>query len=297
MKSFSRAIDRFCNKHRGFGIPRLMLFIVIITAVVFFVGGTGLLNFIRFIPPFVLRGEIWRLITWIFIPTGGGGGLGLGIFFTLIALYVSYMIGTTLEREWGTGKFTIFYLLGVLLHIIYAFIVWFAWSIIVPLTPIFLNLSLFFAFAVLFPDFTFRLFLIIPIKVKWLAILSAAIYLFTMVTGIFGALTGPPGQMLSGLFTALFPLIAIINFFLVCGDDLRALLQPLKAKTSPQVIRFKQETKKVKKDLADKSYRHKCAVCGKTDTEYPNVEFRYCSHCNGYHCFCEEHINSHIHFE
>jgi len=294
LKSINRAIDKFCSKHRGFGIQRLMLYVVIISAVVFLIRGAGLDHFIRFIPSAIMRGEIWRLISWVFIPTGGGAA-GFGILFTAIALYISYMIGTTLEREWGTPKFNVYYFLGIVLHIVYALTIWLIWGITVSLSPIFLNLSLFLAFAVLFPDFTFRLFFIIPIKVKWLALLSAGIYAFSIISGIFTALT--TGPLLSGLFTAFFPLIAVLNFLIICWSDLVALTRPIKARNAPQVVNFRQAAKKAKKDLADKPYRHKCAVCGKTDTEFPNTEFRYCSQCDGYHCFCNEHINNHIHFE
>ena len=294
MKALNRAIDRFCQKHRNFGIPRLMLIIVLISAVVFVIGGGGLLRFLSFNPALILRGEVWRLITWIFIPINAGAGLG-GIFFTAIALYFYYFIGSTLEREWGTAKFTLYYIFGVLLNIIYGFVIWFtsdAFTSLVLgnmiwLTPSFLNLSMFFAFAAMFPDFVVRLFLLIPIKVKWLALVNGAVFLYSIVTGI---LNGT-------LFTALLPIVALLNFFIFCGDDLLSYLRPLKIRTSPQMVNFKKAAKQAKRDLADKPYRHKCAVCGKTDVEYPDLEFRYCSRCNGYHCFCVDHINSHIHFE
>jgi hypothetical protein len=77
---------------------------------------------------------------------------------------------------------------------------------------------------------------------------------------------------------------------------LLSYLRPLKVRTSPQTINFKKAAKKARRDLAGMPYRHKCAVCGRTDIEYPDLEFRYCSRCNGYHCFCIDHINNHIHF-
>ena len=280
MKSINRAIDRFCQKHRNFGIPRLMLFVVILTAVVFLIGGAGMIAFLAFSPAMILQGQVWRIITWIFIPVGGN------FFFTLIALYVYYFIGSTLEREWGTAKFTIFYILGIILNVIYSTTVWLGLGIPAPLSPIFLNLSMFFSFATLFPDFTFRLFFIIPVKVKWLALVNAGFFLYQIISGI---VTGNP-------LLALLPVIALFNYFIICGDDLLSLLRPLKARTSPQTINFKKAARQVKKDIADKPYRHKCAVCGKNDAENPELDFRYCSQCEGYHCFCLEHINNHIHF-
>ena len=286
MKAFSRAIDRFCQQHRGFGIPRLMLFIVIISAVLYIIGGagSGLYGFLSFRPDLILRGQIWRLVTWVFIPLGGN------IFFVAISLYFYYFVGSTLEREWGAGKFTIYYLFGVLLNIIYGLIIWFTAGLpelSVPLSPMYLNLSMFFAFATLFPDFTVRLFFIIPIKVKWLALLNAGFFIFIIISGI----------ILGQFFSALLPIVAILNYILMCGEELLAYIKPLRMRASPQVVNFKKAAKQVKRDMADKPYRHKCAVCGKTDVDSPDTEFRYCSRCNGYHCFCSEHINNHIHFQ
>ena len=277
-----------------------MLYIVGVTAVIFVFGGVELfggerlIDFLTFRPELIMQGQLWRIITWVFIPPGLAGP-GLGLIFTIIALMVSYMIGTTLEREWGTPKFNIFYLFGVVMHIVYALLLWFIWGARISLTPDFLNLSLFFAFAVLFPDFTFRLFFIIPVKVKWLALLSAGFYLYSIIIGVYAAIMSP--FLLAGLFIAFEPLISVLNFLLICGDDLLSLIKPRRQNRNPQVVHFRQAAKKAKKELADKPYRHKCAVCGKTDTEYPDMDFRYCSQCSGYHCFCSEHINNHIHFE
>jgi len=281
LKALSRAIDKFCQKHRGFGVPRLMLFIVLISAVVFIIGGDGLISFLAFHPALIMRGEVWRLITWIFLP------LNNNWIFVAIALYFYFFIGSTLEREWGTAKFTIYYVFGVLLNIIYGFILWFAMNRSVYIVPNFLNLSMFFAFATLFPDVTVRLFFVIPIKVKWLALFNAVYFIYEIVSGLLG----------NQVFLALLPLVALLNYLIICGDELISRLKPLKIRASPQIVNFKKAAKQAKRDLADKPYHHKCAVCGKTDTEYPDLEFRYCSRCNGYHCFCIDHINNHIHFE
>ena len=88
----------------------------------------------------------------------------------------------------------------------------------------------------------------------------------------------------------------VLNFIIFCGEDLKALLHIGGAKRSPTVINFRRETKQIRREQAKSLYHHKCSVCGRTDPYYPNLEFRYCSKCAGYHCFCEEHINSHIHF-
>ena len=281
MKAFSRAIDRFCQKHRGFGIPRLMLFIVLISAVVFIAGGGGLFEFLSFNPALILRGQVWRLLTWIFLPVSDG------LLWVIVSLYFYFFVGSTLEREWGPGKFTIYYIFGILLNIIYGFIMWFTLSVPIWLAPTFLNLSMFFAFATLFPEVTVRLFFVIPVKVKWLALFNAVYFIYNIIQGIWSG----------SLFFALLPVVAILNYFLMCGEELLSYIRPLKVRASPQVVNFKKASKQVKRDMAENPYRHKCAVCGKTDTDNPDLEFRYCSRCNGYHCFCIDHINNHIHFE
>lgn len=266
-----------------------MLGIVLITGFVYLLMFTDLVvGTLVFAPDLIIRGQIWRLITWIFLPLRGTDPMGF--FFTLIMLYFYYSIGSTLEREWGAGRFTIYYAIGIALHVVYGFIAYYGFGWPVFLSPMYLNLSMFFAFAVIYPDHVIRLFMIIPIKMKWAAWLNAAFFSWDLITYL----------VLRLPVLALLPVVAIGNFFLFCGEDLVSSLRPLvsrmKRKMSPQVINFEKEAKRVKREMANKPYRHKCAVCGKTDTDHPELEFRYCSICNGYHCFCSEHINNHIHF-
>ncbi|MCL2126314.1 MAG: rhomboid family intramembrane serine protease [Oscillospiraceae bacterium] len=296
MRSISRAIDKFCIKHRRFGIPKLMRYVVFISAAIYVISmmdKTGtLFSFIAFHPRMIARGEIWRLVTWVFIP------LGDNVIFTAISLYFYYFIGTTLEREWGTPKFTIYYLAGIALNIIYGFVTWFiikstmysaildyVWYGFILLTPSFLNLSMFFAFAALFPDNRVMLFFIIPIKVKWLALVDAGFFIYYVIE-----------RMVNAQYAmALLPIVAILNFIIICGGDVIDYLRPYKARASPQVVKFRRAAKQAQRSNEDSPFRHKCSVCGKTDAEYPGLEFRYCSRCEGYHCYCIDHINSHIH--
>ena len=298
MKAINRAIDRFCLKHRRFGIPNLMKYIVFISAGAFVVDMLptpgSLFDLIAFNPALIMRGEVWRIVTWAFIP------LNDNLLFMALMLYFYYFIGVSLEREWGTAKFSVFYFSGVLLNIIYGFVLWLVlrnspvasfisgatWSSAIALTPTYINLSMYFAFATLFPNFYIRLFFIIPVKIKWVAIVNACFFAFSIVSGI-----------MLGNFLAFLPVIALLNYLAICGHELfSAIFRPLKAKTSPQTINFKRAARQAKQEYEGKDYRHKCAVCGRTDKDHPDLEFRYCSHCAGYHCFCGEHINNHVHF-
>ena len=285
LKSLNRAITRFCHKHTRFGIPGLMKYIVFISAAVFIIfmmdTTMTLLPLLAFSPSLIMRGQIWRLLTWLFLP------LNDNIFFTAIMLYFYFFIGSTLEREWGTAKFTIYYIFGVALNLIYGFLSSLIPGVFPYLAPNFINLSMFFAFAVMFPDQRMMLFFIIPIKIKWLALLNAVFFIYSIVVEL----------IYGNIVIALLPVIALLNFIIICGQDLLRLLQPLKARRSPQAINFNKAAKQAQRGRSGAPYRHKCAVCGKTDADFPELEFRYCSRCDGYHCYCAEHINSHVHFK
>lgn len=284
MPGLLKKIDMFCYRHPRFGVRNLMLIIVIGTAAVWLLDlmdSTGqLLSLLAFSPAAILRGQIWRLLTFVFVPTNSGIWL-------LISLYFYYFVGSVLEREWGAGRFTIFYLSGMLLTIVYGFIVYFAAGLSMPLSTIYINYSLFFAFATLYPDNMVLLFFFIPIKMKWLAWLDAAYFAYSILDGLISL----PGVL---KLLGLMPVIAILNYLLFFGSSLGGLFRPRAARRS--TVDFKQELHRMKKDAKQKNYTHKCAVCGRTDADYPELEFRYCSRCAGYHCFCQDHINNHVHF-
>jgi len=264
----------------------MMLYIVVVSAAVSIISmmdRTGtFLYFLSFDAYLIVRGELWRLITWIFFPVNGG------LLLTALALYFYYFIGSTLEREWGTPKFTIYYISGVITHILFGFVIWIIFGL--PnyiLTPIYLNFSMFFAFAVLFPDNVVRLYFIIPIKIKWLALANAAFFTYSIVSDLIKGYA----------ILALLPLVALLNFFVICGEDLLGYLRTFRARTSSRTIKFKSEARRAQREQESAPYRHRCAVCGRTDINSPGLEFRYCSRCNGYHCFCIDHINNHVHFQ
>ena len=94
----------------------------------------------------------------------------------------------------------------------------------------------------------------------------------------------------------LLPLIAVLNYLVFFGADLISSISGGSARYRKTTVNFNREKQKIKYEQRQKNYSHKCSVCGRTDTDFPDLEFRYCSRCAGYHCFCEEHINNHVHF-
>jgi hypothetical protein len=258
-----------------------------------------------FSPALILRGQIWRLVTFLFVPVSTGGyGLFTAILFFALSTLFYYWIGNALERQWGTTRFTVFYGLGVLLNIAAGFALYAIASSSLRVyygataDMYYVNMSMFFAFATLFPDMQVLLYGILPLKVKWLAWIDAGLFAIEIV-----------GNLISGQWvSAVLPLVALLNYFLFFWDDLNGMLHRGRDRaayrsnayrnnsyrSNVQHVNFKKAQQDVKQQ---KGYLHKCAVCGITDADDPNMEFRYCSKCKGYYCYCMNHINNHVHVQ
>lgn len=274
MKDPMRLIERFCYKHPNFGFRNLMKYICIANVVFWILGAVNpvLMSYLYFDPALVLRGQVWRIVTFALCPPDRS-------ILAFIAIYFYYWIGNTLEQYWGTPQFNIYVLGGVVLTLLYGFLVYFITGTRMLIDAMYVYLSMFFAFAVLFPDMQVLLFFIIPIKIKWLALVDAAFFLMEVLSSHF------PVNLL--------PVVAVLNFLVFCGGD---LLRRRPRRPSASTINFRRESQRIRREQSRELYNHKCAVCGRTDKTNPELEFRYCSRCAGYHCFCQDHINSHIHF-
>ena len=283
MKDLRRNFERFCYQNRNKGIPNLMLYIALGNAVVYLItamaGNFTLYNLLCFNRSLILRGQIWRLFTYPLTLWNSN------ILFMLITLFCYYSLGTAMERLWGTAKFNIFYFTGMLLMDVFGMI------FNCQADVYYLNMSLFLGFATLYPQAGFLLFFIIPIK-AW------AFALFDLIVVLIGVFSPP--------YTAanLFPLIALGNYFLFFGKDVVNVI-PLswqnkirklfhRQPKQPKVIQFRVAPQQQKQEPR---YTHRCTVCGRTDVSNPELEFRYCSRCNGYYCYCSDHINNHSHIQ
>jgi len=280
LKKLNQAIDRFCILHPNFGIPNLMLYVVIGNVVLGLLSNFSngsFLSFFSYTLSGLLHGQVWRLVTFVLIPESTSP------FYLLITCYFYYWIGSTLERQWGTAKFTTYYLSGMLLTVVGASIVSLITGYSIPVYGAnYVNFAMFMAFALLYPDAQVLLFFIIPIKVKYLAYVDAALFVLGVVTTSF------PLNLL--------PVVAVLNYLVYCGDWLFDFFRPSHVRQRQKTVNFKREARRIQREQANKPYHYKCAVCGRTDVDHPELEFRYCSRCVGYHCFCQDHINNHVHF-
>ena len=286
MKAVSRWLDRFCYNHPRFGIANLMKFIAIGNVAIFLldlVTGGYATAFLSFSPQLIGHGQIWRLLTFIFVPVTGFNPRDMFsiLWFAMSTLFY-YYVGNALERQWGSARFTMFYGLGVVLNMIVGFV------FRVPVNMYYVNMSMFFSFATLYPDMQVLLYGILPLKVKWLAWFDVALFAFDTIR-----LVG-----MGAWAFALMPVVALLNYFIFFWEDMMYLIRGKRERAayrhSPQVVNFKKAQKELKKE---KGYIHKCAVCGITDADDPDMEFRYCSKCNGYYCYCSKHINNHTHVQ
>lgn len=257
-------LNRIERRFGKYAIQNLMYYVIVLNAVFYVLmlfDNTGLvIRFLTLDPALVLRGQIWRLVSFIFIPPAVSP---LWIIFTL---YFYYMVGINLEHEWGSFRFNLYYLIGMLATIVVAFIFGGA-------TGVYLNLSLFLAFAYLFPDFQIMLFFILPVKVKYLAWLNWALLGWTVITGSLGSKA--------------VAVASVVNYFVFFGADLVS-----SGKLNRQVS---QNRKRFFAEVAETPTFHRCAVCGITEKTNPKMDFTYCKLCEGEYEYCTKHINDHQH--
>lgn len=261
------------RRYRKYAIPNLMYYIIGMY-------GTGL--FLQlFAPEFylqylaldaqkILSGQVWRVVTFMIYPPGGGS-----LFGSLIGMYLYYMLGVNLERIWGAFRFNVYFFMGVIGHVAAALVVYIIFRQRIYLTTEFLNYSLFFAFAATFPDLEFLLFFVIPIKAKWMAMFNGIYFLYEFIMG--------------NMATRITIVMSLINFFVffLLTRDLNRF--------NPKEIKRKQNFHRQMKIMPQGGTHHKCAVCGRTEKDSPNLEFRYCSKCEGSLEYCSEHLYTHKH--
>lgn len=268
MKFFYNLERRF----RKFAIPNLMYYIIGMYGVGLFMVLFAPNFYYRYLAldaAMILKGQVWRIVTFMIYPPGGG------LFMSLISMYLYYMLGTNLERIWGAFRFNVYFFMGILGHVAAAMFVYLVMGERVYLTTEFLNYSLFFAFAATFPDLEFLLFFVIPIKAKWLAAFNGIYFLYAFITG--------------NTATRVTIFMSLINFFLFF------LITRNHSRINPIEIKRKQNFKKRVKIKAQGGTHHRCAVCGRTEVDSPNLEFRYCSKCEGSYEYCSEHLYTHKH--
>lgn len=282
---------KFLNKmERKFGryaIKNLMAYVMglyIAGIVIFMVNPMFYYNWLMLDFGKIAQGQVWRLVTFLIQPVASID------FFILISLYLYYMIGNSLENAWGAFRFNLYFFSGVLFNILACGIIYAMIGFSFPIPLDYVNQAMFFAFAALYPDVKFNLFFVLPIKVKHLAFIYAVLFGYTVY-----------GVIRDGLWwLGLAMLVAIANFliFFAVTRNYRRI--------SPQQVKRRANYKKQVRNAHNPDNviqfrgkqtvtRHKCAVCGRTELDDENLEFRFCSKCDGNYEYCMDHLYTHEH--
>lgn len=298
---------RFLQKNRNRGISNLMLYLCLANAAVYlyilFSQDYRPVNFMEFNANAIMHGEVWRLFTWIF--TRGANFVGQPLGFVYIFFYVTFnrWLGIVLEGVWGTLRLNLYYFGGALITVIGAMVIWCVARLPVSVSAYFLELSLFLAVATLIPEERILLFGVFPVKMRWMAYLNVGLITLSILSTVSALGDFFTGRVL--LIIGYAPLISLLNYALNFGRDMVNLFPVRRTyRQRKRHYEFKKATqpnpdwaKNYRSSSGEKPYRHKCTVCGRTDTENPGLEFRYCSRCKGYFCYCIDHINQHTHVE
>lgn len=286
-----RFLDKMERKFGRYAIQNISLMLIICYGFGYAIQfvNEGFLSYLTLNPYLILHGQIWRLVTWILIPPSGFG------FFTLIMLYFYYSIGTTLERTWGAFRYNVYLFSGMLFTVIGSFVLMayfyltlgpdiasvggrlfftqVAGHYFASFSTVYVNMSIFLAFAMTFPDMQVLLMFVIPVKMKVLGIIYAVMLAFDFL------MSGVMGRLIIGA-----SLLNVVVFFFAGRNRMNM---------SPRQIKRRQEFKhEVKRGTG--ITRHKCAICGRTEKD-GDLEFRFCSKCEGNYEYCQDHLFTHQH--
>ncbi len=276
-------MNKLERKFSKYAVSNLTMYLIFGYAVGYMLGRVSpqMLSYLTFNPYEIMHGQVWRLVTWVLIPPSMDN-----IIFYLIMMLFYYQLGQSLERTWGIFRFNVYIFGGILFTTIGAFLLYGIFYAVygVPVMGMgaffstnYINMTIFLAFAVCYPDMQVLLYFIVPIKMKWLAAVYAVLILFQMLE------TGWAGRVAI--------LMSVLNFlvFYLSTRNYRRI--------SPKEIHRRQAFKSQMRQPSPRSgiTKHKCAICGRTEKDDPALEFRFCSKCEGNYEYCQDHLFTHQH--
>ncbi len=281
------------QKWGRYAIPDLHRYFVIAYMIGFalnYIGGGVFLEYFSFDMSAILTGEVWRLVTWVLCVYNDSGILGLIFMLCLMSM------GGSLQHFLGVFRMNVYLFGGVLLNIAGGIVLYFlSWVILGAPLPVFLSLyyillSMFMALAICIPDATVNLYFILPIKMKWMLVVYylELLYELYMYYSAGAQISITAGIMTVTIYGAqiIFALLNLALFFYFARIRLSH-----KQKKRQQEFRSQMRAAAPKAD----GPRHKCAICGRTEADSPDLTFRYCSKCTGGREYCQDHLFTHTH--
>ncbi len=271
-------LDKLERKFGRYAIPNLTMYLIggYVVGYVISLMYPSLLVWLTLEPAYILRGQVWRLFSWVLVPPSGN------ILTIVIMMLLYYQLGTALERTWGIFRYNVYIFSGILFTVLGAFFLALIFGIDVVgyggfFSTYYINMSIFLAFAASYPDMELLLYFVLPIKIKWMAYVYVAYILYDLVRGNWMTRTAIVASLLN-----------FILFFL-SGRNIR----PYTPKEQARKRKFKKQARPHM--TYANGAMHRCAVCGKTELDDPTLEFRFCSKCNGNYEYCQEHLFTHEH--
>ena len=286
MSNFERKFGKYAVRNLS-----LVLIACYIAGYIIQIFSPGIQSLLTLNPHAILRGQVWRLVTWVLIPP-----VGLDLF-TIIMLLFYYNVGSSLEHVWGTYRYNVYLFSGMLYTIIGSFVAYGIYAALANAAGVqinadmvqsastlfstyYINMSIFLAYAATFPDAQVLLMFVIPVKMKWMGIIYAVLLLVQLVSGV--------GIPVFNIFYRIALVASLLNFVIFW------ITSRGRISMSPRQARRRQEFRSEVKRTTRIS-KHKCAICGRTDEDDPSLEFRFCSKCNGNYEYCQHHLFTHEH--
>ena len=287
-----RLINKLERRFGKYAIRNLSLYIIICYGIGYLLslpsafGGSDLLSLVRLDPYYICKGQLWRLVSWVLVPPSK-----IDIF-TIIMLYFYYSIGSTLENTWGAFRYNLYIFSGILFSVIGAFLLYIFYAkfggldtyivgsyISGAFSTYYINLSIFLAFAAVYPNMQVLLFFIIPVKMKYLAYIDVIMLAYSFVSN----------RGIAPKVAIIMSLLNFIVFFFATRDYKR-----MSPGETFRRSKYKRESRKMAYGNVSK---HKCAICGRSEADGDELEFRFCSKCNGNYEYCQEHLFTHEHIK
>lgn len=300
--------SKFEKKFGKYAINNLSLYLILAYVIGYMISSVNpeIYYFLTFNPYMIFHGQIWRLVTWILIPPQELG------FFAIIMLILYYQLGQGLERTWGTYRYNVYMFSGLLFTVGSALVLYIVYMLLAAggygfeiagsnvnagqilgmaigsnVSTYYINMSIFLAYAVTYPEEQLLVYFIIPVKMKWFSIIYGAYILFDIIMAF------KLYPFIYAMITVVMIAASLLNFLLYFAlNRHRNIFNPKQAKRRYQ---YRQSVNKARPVQYSGGARHKCAVCGRTELDNPELTFRYCSKCSGNKEYCEEHLFTHTH--
>lgn len=274
------------KKFGKYAIRNLSLYIVMgyVTGYLLLMFAPKVLSFIVLNPALVMKGEVWRLVTWIITPPTSPS------FFTFVMLLFYFSMGNMLERTIGTFLYNVYMFGGMLITAVGIMLVYIVCEYVlhVPagidilgfsyyvVSTYYICLSIYLALAICYPDMTILYAMILPVKMKYMLVFELLIlgYYFYYTPTILGRAN---------------ILLSVVSFgiFYLSTKNLRRF--------SPKQIKRRKSYKEQIRVNKVENVIHRCVICGMTDKDAPDMQFRYCSKCTGNKEYCQNHLFTHTH--